>query len=77
MQAIITKIQMVPDKVDDEGEVKQVATARVFIDVPLDADGQRDAVVELMGLLHGELVEVQVEPHQGRLLSAKQEGITV
>ncbi len=64
MRAQIKKIQSVAAKFNKHCEVEEEPYARLTIDVPLDTTEQKQAVVDLMGLLRDELVSVGVEPYQ-------------
>ena len=61
MDAKLKKIQITPMKFDKDGDVQKEEFATLTIEVPMDSAGQRDAIMELLGLLNREWVQVVVE----------------
>ena len=61
MDAKLKKIQITPIKFDKDGDVQKEEFATLAIEVPMDSAGQREAIVELLGLLNREWVQVVVE----------------
>ena len=61
MDAKLKKIQITPMKFNKDGDVDKEEFATLTIEVPMDSAGQRDAIMELIGLLNREWVQVVVE----------------
>ena len=61
MDAKLKKIQITPVKFDKDGDVQKEEFATLTIEVPMDSAGQREAIMELLGLLNREWVQVVVE----------------
>ena len=70
MDAKLKKISITPAKFDDEGEIKSEEFATLTLDVPMDSTAQREAIVELMGLLDQEWVTADVQQHLQRMKMA-------
>ena len=67
MDAKLRKIQIVPAKFDNEGEIKSEEFATLTLDVPMDSTEQRQAILELMGLLDQEWVTAEVQARLQRM----------
>ena len=70
MDAKLRKIQIVPAKFDNEGEIKSEEFATLTPDVPMDSTEQRQAILELMGLLDKEWVTAEVQARLQRMQMA-------
>ena len=70
MDAKLKKISITPAKFDDEGEIKSEEFATLTLDVPMDSVGQRNAIMELMGLLDQEWVTAEVQARLQRMQKA-------
>ena len=60
MDAKLKKIQITPVKFDKDGDIKDLEFATVTLDIPMDATGQRAAIIELCELLDQEWVVVKI-----------------
>lgn len=67
MDAQIRKMTITPAKFDKDGEIKTEEYATLTLDVPMDSTGQREAIVELMGLLDKEWVKADIQSLQQRM----------
>ena len=67
MDAKLRKIQIVPAKFDENGEIKVEEYAALMLDVPMDSTEQRQAIIELTTLLDKEWVTAEVHPHQQQM----------
>ena len=61
MDAHIKKIAITPAKFDENGDIKSHEFATLTMDIPMDSVGQRNAIVELLGLLDQEWVKTHIE----------------
>ena len=60
MDARLKKIQITPMKFDKEGEPQREEFATLVFEVPMDATGQRAAIIELCELLDQEWVTLEI-----------------
>jgi len=60
MDAKLKKIQITPVKFDNEGDIKDPEFATLTLEVPMDATGQRTAIIELCELLDQEWVTLEI-----------------
>ena len=70
MDAKLRKIQIVPAKFDDEGEIKSEEFATLTLDVPMDSTAQRQAIIELMTLLDKQWVKADIQSDRQLDMSA-------
>lgn len=61
MDAKLKKIAITPMKFNKDGDVDKEEFATLTIEVPMDSAGQREAIVNLLGLLSREWVQLTVE----------------
>lgn len=67
MDAKLLKIQITPVKLDAEGNVKMPETAVIALEMPMDSASQKEAIIELMGMLSEEWLKVEITTKQLRL----------
>ena len=70
MDAKLRKMAITPAKFDDEGEIKSEEFATLTLDVPMDSQEQRQAIVKLFELLDQEWVTADVAEHLKRMKMA-------
>ena len=64
MDAQIKKIQVVPSKLDEHGEIKKPEFATITLEIPMDSTIQKKEIVGLFETLRSEYVSVVIEPFQ-------------
>ena len=67
MDARIKGINITPARFDNEGMISHGETARITLDVPLDSQVQRAALLELMDVLDTEWVRAEISSRQQRI----------
>ena len=67
MDTHIKKITITPAKFDENGDIRSHEFATLTLDVPMDSTEQRQAIVELMGLLDQEWVTAKVQARLQRI----------
>lgn len=67
MDAQLKKITITPAKFDEDGEIKSAEFATLTLDVPLDSTTQREAIIELLGVLDTEWVKTEIQSLQQRM----------
>lgn len=60
MDARLQKIQITPVKFDKEGAITKEEFATLTVEIPMDSDSQREAVIELLSLLNRDFIYVDV-----------------
>ena len=60
MDAKLKKIQITPMKFDKDGDPQREEFATIVLEVPMDATGQRAAIIELCELLDQEWVVAKI-----------------
>ena len=67
MDARLRKIEITPAKFDKEGEIVQDEFAKLILEVPMDSTSQREAIMDLLGVLDTEFVTAEIQSNQLRM----------